>query len=107
MLREWRGVARLPSVAREGGQVHMSNRKQDNPGIRVPPPLIYLLPLVLGLLLDRRFHVPFLPRSLASGLGWSLLASGLALTEWFRQTMRRAGAPIPTDKPVPRLTTDG
>jgi hypothetical protein len=25
---------------------------QDNPGINVPPPLIYLLPLVLGLLLD-------------------------------------------------------
>ena len=85
----------------------MTSDGQDNPAIKVPPPLIYLLPLVLGLLLDRRFHVPFLPRSLASGLGWSLLASGLALTEWFRQTMRRAGAPIPTDKPVPRLTTDG
>jgi hypothetical protein len=25
---------------------------RDNPGIRVPPPLIYLLPLVLGLRLD-------------------------------------------------------
>ncbi len=26
--------------------------QQDNPGIQVPPPLIYLLPLLLGLLLD-------------------------------------------------------
>src|SRR5918911_2468627 len=34
---------------------------QDNPGITVPPPLIYLLPLVLGLLLDRRRYIPFLP----------------------------------------------
>jgi hypothetical protein len=32
---------------------------QDNPGIKVPPPLIYVLPLVSGLLLDRRAHVPF------------------------------------------------
>ena len=38
---------------------------QDNPGIRVPPPLIYLLPLAAGLVLDRRWHVPFLPRRLA------------------------------------------
>ncbi len=49
---------------------------QDNPGIRVPPPLIYLLPLLLGLLLDKKAHVPFLPRTAARGLGWSLLASG-------------------------------
>jgi len=26
---------------------------RDNPGIKVPPPLIYLVPLVLGLLLNR------------------------------------------------------
>ena len=42
---------------------------QDNPGIRVPPPLIYLLPLATGLVLDRRLHVPFLPRRVARPLG--------------------------------------
>lgn len=26
----------------------MADDGQDNPGIKVPPPLIYLLPLVLG-----------------------------------------------------------
>ena len=46
---------------------------QDNPGITVPPPLIYLLPLVLGLLLDRRRYIPFLPSGAARGLGWALL----------------------------------
>ena len=39
----------------------MSNDEPDNPGIKVPPPLIYLLPLLLGLILDRKAHVPFLP----------------------------------------------
>jgi protein-S-isoprenylcysteine O-methyltransferase Ste14 len=80
---------------------------QDNPGIRVPPPLIYLLPLVLGLLLDRRVHVPFLPRPAARGLGWSLLGGGALLSRWFLTTMREAGAPVRTDRPVPRLTTEG
>ena len=86
----------------------MTSDGQDNPAIKVPPPLIYLLPLLSGLLLDRRlFHVPFLPRSLARGLGWSLLGSGLALSGWFMKTMRDADAPIRTDRPVPKLTTDG
>ena len=80
---------------------------QDNPGIRVPPPLIYLLPLILGLLLDRRSHLSFLPRGVARGLGWPLVGGGALLSGWFLRTMRGAGAPVRTDKPVPRLTTEG
>ena len=80
---------------------------QDHPGIRVPPPLIYLLPLLLGLLLDKKAHVPFLPRTAARGLGWSLLGSGGLLSRWFFITMRDADAPVRTDRPVPRLTTEG
>jgi len=33
---------------------------QDNPGINLPPPLIYVVPLVLGLVLNRRVRLPFL-----------------------------------------------
>ena len=39
--------------------------ERDNPGISVPPPLIYVVPLALGLLLDRRAHLPFLPRGVS------------------------------------------
>ena len=80
---------------------------QDNPGIRVPPPLIYLVPLAAGLVLDRRLHLPFLPRRAERGLGLSLLGSGVALNAWFLQTIRKADVPIRTDQPVPRLTTEG
>jgi protein-S-isoprenylcysteine O-methyltransferase Ste14 len=80
---------------------------QDNPGIKVPPPLIYLLPLVLGLILDRRAHVPFLPRRVGRIIGWPLVGCGALLGGWFRKTMREADAPVRTDRPVPRLTTDG
>jgi protein-S-isoprenylcysteine O-methyltransferase Ste14 len=79
----------------------------DNPGINVPPPLIYLLPLVLGVLLDRRRPVSFLPRGAARGLGWSLLVGEVALNGWFLRTIRKTDVPIRTDKPVPRLTTEG
>jgi protein-S-isoprenylcysteine O-methyltransferase Ste14 len=85
----------------------MADDGQDSPGIRLPPPLIYVLALLLGLLLDRRAHVPFLPRGVARVLGWPLLGGGLLLSRWFLRTMREADAPVRTDRPVPRLTTEG
>ncbi len=80
---------------------------QDNPGIKVPPPLIYVVPLILGLLLDRSAHLPFLPRGASRGLGWSLLGCGVVLNGWFLKMVRDADTPLRTDKPVPRLTTEG
>jgi protein-S-isoprenylcysteine O-methyltransferase Ste14 len=81
--------------------------ERDNPGISVPPPLIYVVPLALGLLLDRRAHLPFLPRGVSRGLGWSLLGGGIVLNGWFLKTIHNAEVPIRTDRPVPRLTTEG
>jgi protein-S-isoprenylcysteine O-methyltransferase Ste14 len=80
---------------------------RDDPGIKVPPPLIYLVPLLLGLLLDRRRHLAFLPRGATRVLGWSLVGCGVALNGWFLRTIQEADVPIRTDKPVPRLTTEG
>ena len=81
--------------------------ERDNPGISVPPPLIYVVSLVLGLMLDGRRYLPFLPRGVARGLGFSLLSVGAVLNAWFLLTIRKADVPIRTDKPVPRLTTGG
>jgi len=80
---------------------------QDNPGIKVPPPLIYVVPLLLGSLLDRRRHISFLPRGAARAMGWPLLGGGVVLNGWFLRTIRDAEVPIRTDKPVPKLTTEG
>ena len=81
--------------------------EQDNPGGRVPPPLTYLLTLLLGLVLDRRLHVPFLPRGVARVLGWPLVGGGMALCTWFVRTMRAADTTLDVDKPVSSLVQDG
>ena len=85
----------------------MANDDPDNPGVHVPTPLIYLLPLLLGLLLDRRSYLPFLSRGMGHIVGWPLIGGGVALLGWFLQTMRNADAPVRCDRPVPKLTTDG
>ncbi len=81
--------------------------EQDNAGVVAPPPLIYLGPLVLGLLLNRKFPAPFLPRRMARILGLSLLGGGVLLVSWFVWTMRRADTPIDPRKPVSRLVVEG
>ena len=80
---------------------------QDYAGIWIPPPPIYLLALLLGLLLDRRAHVPFLPRGVARVLGWPLVGGGMALATWFVRTMRGADTTLDVNKPVSSLVQDG
>ena len=80
---------------------------QDNPGVWVPPPPLYLLALLLGLFLDRRAHIPFLPRGVPRALGWPLVGGGMALAAWFGRTMRSSHTTIRIDKPVSSLVQDG
>lgn len=85
----------------------MPNDERDNPGILVPPPLIYLLPLLLGLALDRRVHVGFLPHSVARIVGWPLVGGAVALAGWASWTMRAADTTTRPDKPASRVVQRG
>lgn len=76
-------------------------------GIAVPPPLIYLEPLVFGLLLGKAVPLPFLPRGLSRALGWPILGGGVLLLWWFASTLRRAETTLRIDRPVSRLATKG
>jgi protein-S-isoprenylcysteine O-methyltransferase Ste14 len=40
-------------------------------------------------------------------LGWALFCSSWLVGGWFMRTIQKAGTPIRTDRPVPRLVTDG
>ncbi len=94
-------------VYREKEDAHVTDDERDNAGVVAPPPLIYLGPLILGLLLNTKLSIPFLPRGASRALGWPLLAGGVSLMSWFTFTMRRADTPIDPREPVSNLATDG
>ena len=85
----------------------MPSDDQDKAGVIAPPPVIYLGALVFGLLLNRRFPIPFLPRKIARSLGWPLLSGGVLLMGWFEWAMRHAGTPANPYKPVSQIATEG
>ena len=83
------------------------NNNTDNPGVIAPPPLIYAGALVVGLLANRCYHIPFLPRRVARILGWPLLACGLVVGFLGSREMRRAETNIDPYKPATSVVTGG
>ena len=81
--------------------------KQDTPGVIAPPPLIYLTALVIGLGLSYLAPTPFLPRSLAYGLGAVLILIGAWIIISARRMMLRAGTAIRPTIPTTALVTTG
>ena len=79
----------------------------DNPGVIAPPPLIYAIALLAGLLANRRYRIPFLPRPVARTLGWPLVACGLAVGLLGFREMRRAETNLDPRKPATTLVTRG
>jgi protein-S-isoprenylcysteine O-methyltransferase Ste14 len=79
----------------------------DNPGVSAPPPLIYAGALVGGLLANRRYHIPFLPRPLARTLGWPMVVGGLAIGLLGSREMRRAQTNLDPRKPATAIVTEG
>jgi protein-S-isoprenylcysteine O-methyltransferase Ste14 len=83
------------------------NNNADNPGVIAPPPLIYAGALLAGLLANRRYHIPFLPRRVARTLGWPLLACGLGVGFLGTREMRRAETNVDPYKPATTVVTGG
>ena len=85
----------------------MGDDVRDNAGVVAPPPLIYLVPLLVGLLLNRRMRAPFLPHGATRLVGLPLVVGGLSLGTWFLRTLRGAGTPADPREPVEVLVKDG
>jgi protein-S-isoprenylcysteine O-methyltransferase Ste14 len=72
-----------------------------------PPPLIYAGALSAGLLANRRYRIPFLPRRLARTLGLSMVVGGLAVGFLGSREMRRAETNLDPYKPTTAVATGG
>ena len=86
----------------------MSDRQIDpkHPDIVAPPPLLFLGPLVCGLILGRLLPQPRMPGAVRL-LGLPLVAAGAGLVGWFFTTMQRAGTPIDPYETPTELVTAG
>jgi protein-S-isoprenylcysteine O-methyltransferase Ste14 len=80
----------------------------SGPGVRIPPPLLYIAVLVLGILVSAAYPVHILPPAVAWPLGIVILAAGIALGPfWGFQTMRSADTTVRPDRAATKLVTDG
>ena len=84
-----------------------AGRPPDIPGVIAPPPLIYAVALVAGLLLNRRYPIPFLPRAVNKVVGASLVGGGLLTGGWAIYTIRRAGSNENPYKPSTTIVDEG
>lgn len=79
----------------------------DNPGVIAPPPLIYAAALVAGLLANRVYPIPFLPRDLPRTPGLSLVAGGFLVGMLGFREMKRAGTNVDPYRPATAIVTAG
>ena len=71
------------------------------------PPLVYLISLVTGVLIQRAKPLPFLPGTLAVPLGASLVVVAIGLFAYSVGKFRAAGTPVPARKPTTVIVQTG
>ena len=79
----------------------------DNPGVVAPPPLIYAGALAAGLLANRRFRLPFLPRRITRTVGPLLIVVGFVVGLLGFREVRRAGSNVDPREPTTTVVTGG
>jgi len=89
----------------------MANRSDrnylDHADIRIPPPLIYVVGFVLGLLLERAFPVLVLPQTASRVAAVLCIALCAILTVWSIGLFRRAHTSFVPIKPTTTLVVYG
>jgi protein-S-isoprenylcysteine O-methyltransferase Ste14 len=79
----------------------MPPANKDTPGVIAPPPLIFLMGIVLGLALNWFFPLPFLPDIARWVVSMVLVLGGLAIGFSAFSTLRKANTPVdPYESPT-------
>ena len=88
----------------------MPELRSDTSGVKFPPPLVFVLGFAAGYALQRLVPVTVVPtagRGLWQGLGWGLVAFGVALMGSAVVAFRRAGTTPNSTKPTTAFVTQG
>jgi len=78
-----------------------------SPGVHLPPPLVYLGAILLGVAVDRFIPLRVLPDVIASWVGGAFVLSALILNGLGMREFRRAGTTVRPDRPASALVTTG
>ena len=85
-------------------------RRLPHPGVRFPPPTVFVVAFFAGWLLHREWPIPLVPggrRPIGVGAGWALVAIGLGFTAWGLVTFFRHRTAIMPHQPASRLVDGG
>lgn len=81
--------------------------RRDNPGVIAPPPLIFAIPLIAGVLVGRAFPFQVMPRAFALIVGGALALSAVVLIFWAVLSFRQAATPMVPYKPTAAIIASG
>lgn len=90
--------------------------KSQDPESRMPevanlglvrPPLVYLAAIALGLVINALWPVPLAPRSIGTPVGTLLTLVAVTLFLSAVRTFRRAGTPLPGNRPATTIVRTG
>jgi protein-S-isoprenylcysteine O-methyltransferase Ste14 len=73
----------------------------------VRPPLVYLISIAFGVLIQLAIPLPFLPRTFAMPLGALLVVVAIVLFSYSVAKFRAAGTPVPARKPTTMIVRTG
>ena len=88
----------------------MIDSSPSGPGVRYPPPSLFVLGIIAGWLLDRAFPLQLAgpaARSAGALVGCVLVVCGSGLAAWAVATFRGAGTTIIPNRPASTLVTHG
>jgi protein-S-isoprenylcysteine O-methyltransferase Ste14 len=84
-----------------------AEKPRDHAGVAIPPPLIYLAFLLVGIGLQRYVPLPRLPIAIGRALGAVLIVSSLTLVGWSVRRFRVKGTSVVPVRPATALVIEG
>ncbi len=79
----------------------------DSAGVKLPPPLVFAVPLILGLVIGRWLPLASLPTLPARVAGTIFVAAGLGFAGWARLIFLRRGTTVLPFRPVSVFVVSG
>ncbi len=85
----------------------MTDNTSDSAGVITIPPIIYLIALLAGLLIDYFYPIGFLPESVSVWFGVLLTPVAIPIALFAVQALKRVETPIDVRKPTTAIVTGG